>query len=246
MTGSLALQLYTLREALAQDYEETICQVAAMGYQAVETAGFPGTTPAAARQLFDSLGLEICSAHVGLPLGEQQNQVLDEMAVLGCRYMVCAWLDPQRYYQSLDGVKAACELLNQADKITHRAGYHFAYHNHAFELAQIAGKPALYHMLDYLNDTVMFEIDMYWVKVGGLDPVELLHKLGHRVPLLHVKDGPAQDESANMTAVGDGTLDIPAILGASQAEWHIVELDRCDTDIWEAVRKSHHYLQRVE
>ena len=45
-----------------------------------------------------------------------------------------------------------------------------------------------------------------------------------------------------MVAVGEGTLDFDAIAQASAAEWWIVELDECATDMLEAVRKSYAYL----
>ena len=46
-----------------------------------------------------------------------------------------------------------------------------------------------------------------------------------------------------MVAVGSGTLDIPAILSsAPTARWHIVELDRCATDMMTAVADSYRYL----
>jgi len=47
-----------------------------------------------------------------------------------------------------------------------------------------------------------------------------------------------------MVALGEGVMDIPALLQASagHAEWLIVELDSCDTDMVEAVRRSYQYL----
>src|SRR5688572_2332767 len=41
MTTPIALQLYTLRDPLAQDYEGTVRKVADMGYVGVETANLP-------------------------------------------------------------------------------------------------------------------------------------------------------------------------------------------------------------
>jgi uncharacterized membrane protein len=58
---------------------------------------------------------------------------------------------------------------------------------------------------------------------------------------LHIKDGPAVKD-APMVAVGDGTLDFVAIAQSSAAEWWIVELDECATDMLEAVQKSYTYL----
>lgn len=49
-----------------------------------------------------------------------------------------------------------------------------------------------------------------------------------------------------MVAVGQGSLDIPAILDANPSvAWHIVELDRCDTDVMTALRDSRDYLSAL-
>ena len=47
-----------------------------------------------------------------------------------------------------------------------------------------------------------------------------------------------------MVAVGDGEMDFSQIVEASHgiSDWLIVELDRCETDIMEAVEKSYNYL----
>ena len=42
---NISVQLYSVREMLAVDFAGTVRKIAAMGYQGVETAGFPGTTP---------------------------------------------------------------------------------------------------------------------------------------------------------------------------------------------------------
>jgi sugar phosphate isomerase/epimerase len=86
-------------------------------------------------------------------------------------------------------------------------------------------------------------VDTYWVKVAGHDPAAVLRQLGNRAPLLHIKDGPADGTQSAMTAVGAGVLDWQAIIPAgSAAEWLIVELDRCDTDMLQAVADSYTYL----
>jgi len=58
-----------------------------------------------------------------------------------------------------------------------------------------------------------------------------------------VKDGPADAPPSPMVAVGDGAVDIPAVLAAAPgARWHVVELDRCATDMFEAVERSYDFL----
>jgi sugar phosphate isomerase/epimerase len=246
MTISPALQLYTVREQLAKDFAGTIRKIASYGYRAVETAGFGDGGPQAAKALFDELGLKVVASHSGLPIGDDKNQILDTVKLMESPYIICAWLDPATYYSNLDGIKQACEMLNQANEHVQAAGLKLAYHNHWFELAIIAGKPAYQHMLDYLEPEISFELDTYWIQVGGQDPVQVIKELGQRAALLHLKDGPANGTEAAMTALGTGAIDIPAILAASQAEAHIVELDRCNTDMMQAVQESFNYLKGLE
>ena len=116
------------------------------------------------------------------------------------------------------------------------------YHNHWFEFVQVDGRSAFDLFLEALDPRIVLEIDIYWAQTGGVDPAALVKELGPRVPLLHVKDGPCTEADA-MVAVGDGRVDVPGVLGANDAvEWHIVELDRCDTDMWGAVERSYEYL----
>lgn len=243
MKPGVALQLYSVREALAEDFEGTIRRVAALGYSAVETAGFAGVTPQAAARLFRSLGLAVSSAHTPLPLGDKQKPALDLLAALGVRRAVCAWMPPERF-ATLDDIRAVAGELNQAAAVFARHDIAFHYHNHWFELWPVEGKPGLLHLLDHLDPGVLLEVDIYWAQTGGSDPAGLLASLGPRAPLLHVKDGPALVE-APMTALGEGVIDIPAALDAASAEWLIVELDRCATDMFEAVGKSYRYLQSL-
>ncbi len=59
----LGLQLYSVRELLAQDYEGTLKQVAALGYKEVEAAGFYNRTPNQVKAALRSAGLAMPSSH---------------------------------------------------------------------------------------------------------------------------------------------------------------------------------------
>ncbi|MDQ7028094.1 MAG: sugar phosphate isomerase/epimerase [Anaerolineae bacterium] len=237
---SIAVQLYSVREDLAQDFDGTMRRVAAMGYSNVETAGFTITTKQA-KATFDSLNITVVAAHLPLPLGDMKNNVLDTIGIYGCEYLVCAYLSADDYFQSVDAVKRAADLLNEANVVAQANNLTLLYHNHWWESALLDGKPAYQYLADYTEDTVGFEIDTYWVQTGGLNPVDVIQELGSRVPILHLKDGAATTEAA-MVALGDGVMDFDAIFAASQANWHIVELDRCDSDMLQAVAKSYQYL----
>jgi sugar phosphate isomerase/epimerase len=241
MPAPVALQLYSVREYAQEDFEASVRRVAEIGYAGVEPAGFPGTTPEKAGQLFADLGLEVPSAHVALPLGDQQDEVISTMDAIGCSTIVSGkgpddFATPSR-------IKATCDLFNEANQVARSHGMTFGLHNHWWEYTKVEGRYVYEAMLEYLDPTIHFEIDTYWVQTAGVDPAKIVEQLGERAPLLHIKDGPCVKDEP-MTAVGDGVVDVPAVVAAGKpvTEWLIVELDRCATDMMEAVARSYSYL----
>ncbi len=243
MAAPIAIQLYTVRAEAEKGYEAVIRKIADMGYVGVETAGFPGTTAEAAGKLFQELGLQVPSAHIKLPLGDDKNEVLDTLGAIGAKRMVCPFRPPEDF-SSLDAIKATCDTLNQAAAVASENGLQFAYHNHWWEYQQLDGRNVNEIMLENLDSSVLLELDTYWVKVGGQDPVSVVKALGSRAPLLHIKDGPADDSKSDMVAVGQGVMDWHSLIPAAAAttDWVIVELDRCATDMLTAVSESYAYL----
>ncbi len=243
MTKPIALQLYTVREQLAHDFTGVMRRIADMGYVGVETASFPeGVTTAQAKALFDELGLAVCAAHAPLPLGEQKEETLERLAALGCQRLVCAWLPPDEY-QSVDSIRRLCDRVNEAGDVAAAHGLTLLMHNHWFEFEPVAETRPYKLWLDYLHPAVEFELDAYWVQVGGVEPLTAVADLGARLTLLHVKDGPADNTQSSMTAVGQGKMNYEAIIpAAAAADWMIVELDRCATDMLTAVQQSYTYL----
>lgn len=244
MAAPIALQLYTVRkEAEKEGYANVVRKVAAMGYAGVEPAGFPGSNAAEAAKLFKELGLAVPAAHVPLPVGEKKNETIDVMKTLGSQRAISG-LGPKDF-ATLDLAKAACDKFNEAAANCKAAGLQFGIHNHWWEYQPVEGKMPYKILLERCDPSIFFEIDTYWVKTGGCDPVAIVKEMGKRAPLLHVKDGPAQ-QKVPQTAVGDGTLDFTAIVKAAgnNVEWLIVELDECATDMMEAVRKSINFLKQ--
>jgi len=242
MAIPIALQLYTVREALARDFARVMKKVADIGYVGVEPIfDLPGTTTAEAARLFREMGLEVPSAHTPLPVGKDKNRVLDFMAAMNCQRIVSG-KGPEGF-ETMGLVRQTCDLFNEAHAVAAENGLAFGIHNHWWEFAQVEGRYVYQVMLEHLDPGVFFEIDTYWVKTAGLDPAKVVKELGPRAPLLHVKDGPAVRDEPHV-AVGDGGLDFPSIVQAAEGAvaWLIVELDHCATDMLAAVEKSYQYL----
>jgi sugar phosphate isomerase/epimerase len=240
----LGVQLYSVRDALAEDFEGVMRRVADVGYAAVEFAGVYGSGgPAQAAALARSLGMEVIAAHLGLPEGDDMSASLDVAKALGARYWVVPWLPPETFATQAQ-VSALVERLNRAGRAAQREGITLLYHNHWFEFEPVealGGLTPFEAMLPELDPAVGFEVDLYWVRTAGNDPAATLAGLGERAPLLHLKDGPANLTDA-MVALGDGVMDYPSLLPHARAQWLLVELDRCDGDIFEALERSYAYV----
>lgn len=241
MPAPIALQLYTVREQLAKNFRDVVTRIAEMGYVGVEPAGFPGIAPDEASDLFAELGLEVCSMHTQLPIGKQKNEVIEVAKELEVTRIISS--TGRDSFSSMDEVKKLCDRWNQASEIAAENDLELGLHNHWWEFTEVEGRSGFDLLIENLDPAVFFQVDTYWVNTGGGDSVEVLEKLEDRAPLVHIKDGPC-DPQADMQPIGEGKMDFPPIVEASKgtAEWLIVELDRCATDMMEAVEKSYSYL----
>lgn len=239
----ISVQLYSLREETAADFPAVLTRLGAKGFVGVELAGFGSLTPPQLHKALDDAGLAVSSAHVGFQDEAEFAAALDEHQLLGCDTVVIPALS-HKAFADVDAVRATADRVNALERVARERGMTLGYHNHWWELTKMPdGRPALLHLFDLLSPTVFAEVDIYWAQVGGSDPKEVVTELGSRVGLLHVKDGPADEPPSPMVAVGDGAVDVPGVLGASpSARWHIVELDRCETDMFDAVERSYDYL----
>lgn len=242
MTKPIALQLYTIRDALKADFEGSLRRVAALGYAGVEFAGVYGESPADAARLCRDLGLQIIGAHLPMPVGDHQQQVLDTAAALGINTLVCPWL-PQEQFRYVESINRVCDELNAANEVARANGFRFGYHNHDGEFRPADDNVlAFNHMQRLLEPSIFFEVDVFWVKFAGTDPVVVLNDLGARAPFVHLKDGGDQGGEP-MRKFGDGIVDIPAVVrAAAAAEWLIVELDNYAGDPFEAVEYNIRFL----
>jgi sugar phosphate isomerase/epimerase len=264
----LGLQLYSVRDLLPKDYEGTLRQLGALGYQEVEAAGFFGHTPAQAKQAMDKAGLRCVSAHYALKeLLPKLDETIQYGKELGLNYIVCAapWLkDPSkvkdpgsreaRDKMTLDDWRWNTEQFNRIGERVHAAGMKFAYHNHTAEFRSENG--VLFYD-DIMRQTdpakVQMEMDCGWVVVGGGNPVELLTKYSSRICMLHVKEfkisGPASNAAPPpSTEMGRGSIDyVPIFNAAKNADIkHIfVEQEEFDVPPMDALKIDADYMKAL-
>ena len=275
-THPLGAELYTVRNVMPTAADQTLKSIAEIGYREVETDR--GTLLQIA-PLLKKYGLKPVSCHIETPLitgnwkpwvamaarrktpyaseGSTLQQAMEDLKKHGVEYMVMAYLLPQER-GDLDYFKQMADKMNSAGAQAHAAGLEFCYHNHCFEFRGEHGQRPIDILLERLDrKTVGLELDVFWVSVGGNDPVEMLKQNAGRVPLVHLKDKakdtPVLYEEAKATAqtfkeVGAGALDFSAILKAAAAggaKHYFVEQDQTPGDPVASLKQSYDYVRAL-
>lgn len=243
MSTPIALQLYTLREALLdRGLEDTLGRVADLGYVGVQPFDLDPFGAERTRGLCDALGLKVASLHAPLACGDERQVVVETALALGTPSVVSS--SQPADVATAGSLARFCDRVEEARAALAEHGVSVGLHNHWWELEPVGGVLPYDVLRERLHDDVFFEVDVYWAETAGVNAAELVADLGPRAPLLHVKDGPAR-QGEPMVAVGDGSLDIADIVtaGLPHTRWLIVELDECATDMFTAVARSIEYLR---
>ncbi len=246
----ISVQLYTLRDLVSQDLAGTLKSLNKIGFGAAELAGFGNLKSAAdVKKAFDDAGMKVSGAHVGIEQLESDIAgVIRDHHALGNKNVIIPWLDESRRKDAA-AWRTLAESCNRFGAALAAEGLTLAYHNHDFEFKQYDGKYALDIVWEHADPKLLkSELDVYWVKRGGVDPAAYIRQLGSRVKLIHLKDLAAGPEQ-KFAPVGEGTLDFKSIADAAAAagvEWGAVEQDDCyGQDPLENVAISYRNLQKL-
>lgn len=248
---SIGVQLYTVRKEINKDLIGTLKKVADIGYTSIELAGyrdgkFYGSSPKEFKSIANDLGLKVISSHNGIR-PELIEKIVEDNVSLGVEYTVLPYLgNTQR--KTLDDYKKLSESFNTYGEICKKAGIKFAYHNHAFEFDVMDDKIPYDVLLEGTDpDLVKFEMDLYWLKKAGKDPLDYFDNYPGRFTMWHVKD--MDPASGKYTEVGSGNIDFKEIFNnapKSGMQYFFVELDNSERPALESIKISYDYLNRAE
>lgn len=186
----IGLQLYSLRDQFSKDVPGTMARIKSMGIREIEIGGTYGLSFPEFIKLIAENNLRVVSFGTSFErLAEFPQAVADEARSYGAQFVVCFWLPHQGETFTIDDVKKAAEVMNKAGKILAQNGLLLCYHPHGYEF-QPYEKGTLFQPLMEAFDKryVYFEMDVFWIKQAGQDPLALLKKYPSRWILLHLKD----------------------------------------------------------
>jgi len=268
----LSVQLYSVRDALAQDPDATIARLAALGLREVEVFDFVRRAPELAA-VFGRNGVRARTGHAsllsdGLPFNDPalaaadqpkppgNDEVFAAARALGVEIVIDPFVAPERWLTERE-VLATAARLNAAAERAAELGLRVGYHNHSQEfVASFSGVSAYELFAQNLRDDVVLELDLYWAATARQGVTALLGRLGGKVRALHLKDGVVGDDpfrpgaarmdpaTLDQRPAGQGELPLLEYLAAApEVEFGVIEFDHyAGGDIFDGISASVDYF----
>lgn len=203
------------------------------GYVVMEISNYNASTGTVAGEyspvdyaaLAEEYGMDIISSHTRAQFDVNDvegsltawGKIFDDHKAMGCKYVI---FPMNMWPGTLEEVKEGCDLMNKIGEEANKRGLKFGYHNHNMEFGKIGDTDQVLEDFLITNtdpDKVFFQMDVYWVTVGGADPVTYLKKYPDRFKVLHIKDDYVIGES--------GKIDFEAIFNQfytnGQEDWFV-------------------------
>lgn len=236
------LQLYSVRDQAIADMEGTLAAVAAMGYEAVEFAGFFGHSAETVAAWLKKYGLFVSGTHTSANdlVPEKVEETIAYHKAIGNQNIIIPGYDTS----TKEKLDAFIALVNEAQPKLAAAGIRLGYHNHSHEFLLRPDGIRVHDEL-WARTDMFFEIDTYWAYVAGRDPVAMLREKQARVPVIHLKDG---DLCHDGRALGEGFAPVAAVQKTAKelGIYMVVESEGQQPDGLSEVGRCIRYLKGLE
>jgi sugar phosphate isomerase/epimerase len=226
MSLPISLQLYSLRDDSPVDFPGVIAKVAAMGYDAVEFAGYHGHSASDLRAILDQHGLVCSGTHTGWNLLDDEHfgETIATHATLGTKNIIIPWL-PLELHSTAD---ATLELSEKLTELTHKVeaeGFRLGFHAHDADMKPLDdGRSTWYILAENTPSSFILQFDTANAMHGGSDPVQPLLDWPGRGVTVHLKEYPFDGSE-----IGEGKVPFAEVLKAlpvAGTEWVVVEQEQ--------------------
>ena len=216
----IGAQMYSVRNHCQNAGEMLTCLkvLKTMGYNCCQLSAHSRDISAEQlRDMLDESGMTCACTHIGFQeMEEDIDKVIREHKLWNCAYPGIGGL-PGEFRGGSEGY---IEFAKRASKVAEKLldnGLHFIYHNHAFEFERFekVGKTGLELLMENCSPAVQFELDLYWVQMGGGSPLEWIEKVRGRMEVVHFKEMNGSRESRGVIApIGKGNMNWSALMAA--------------------------------
>lgn len=224
----IAVQLYSVRDDCAKDYDAALAQVAKMGFDGVEFAGYHkyGGKARELRQRLDDLNLKVAATHIGTGSlrDEQLKQTIEFHQIIGCKFLI---VPGDGDFTHPEKSKALAETFNKAAQILKPLKMACGYHNHTGEFKKDGDKTYWDLFAERTTKDVVLQQDCGWTAAAGLDPVEMMKRYAGRMKSTHFKPTVVGDDKSKKAILGQDSVNWAAVYAAccefGGTEWVTIE-----------------------
>lgn len=225
----IGVQLYSVRNDCAKDFDAALAQIAKMGFIGVEFAGYHSYSgkPKELRKRLDDLGLKGVSTHIGTGSFQpsELQKTIDFHQIVGCKYLI---VPGDRDFTDPDKSLKLAEVFNKTAEALKPLGMLCGYHNHTKEFIKVGDQTYYDLFAARTSDDVVLQQDCGWSAAAGLQPAELMKKFPGRTKLVHFKPTVLKDDKDKKKAIiGEDSVDWVATLAGCRTvggtEWILVE-----------------------
>lgn len=225
----LSVQLWSIKDDVAKDFEGTLKKLKAMGFQGVEFAGNFGpyaNDPKGLKAFLEKTGLKASGAHVHFDklTPETFDATVAFYKAIDCNYLIIP-MDKRAF--TPEGAKEVAAELEALQKKLAPHGMHTGYHNHKPEMLGDKGKTPWDVIGTGTSQGVILQQDVGWTEVAGKDPVEFVKAYPGRTITTHYKASAPEPGNKEHPIIGQDTTDWKALIQANKTVggtlWLVVE-----------------------
>ncbi|TWT79206.1 Inosose dehydratase [Planctomycetes bacterium CA13] len=222
----IALQLYSIRDDCAKDFDAALAWCAEVGFDAVEFAGYHNYSGKAAslKNRLDQLGLKVAATHIGTGTlqGDELTKTIDFHQTIGCKYLI---VPGDGRFSNKEKSRELAEIFNGAAEKLAPAGMKCGYHNHTHEFKKDGDKTFWELFAERTSDLVVLQQDVGWTTAARVDPVKMIRQFPGRSQVIHCK--PTVVDGQGKAILGQDSVKwepiFQACMDVGETEWYTVE-----------------------
>jgi len=244
----IGAQLIIWGNRIKEDLPGVLNEVSSIGYEGIEADIATFERIKDPKELLAAKGLSLAGLHTGLENIDEKSieTALNILQKLDGHYLIFSGAGGKENVE--ENYRRSSRLLEKIGKKAKAYEVKVCYHNHWQEIINDAMGIRII-CEETSPEFVSLCVDTYWVKCGGLSPVEFIKKHLDRVSYLHLKDGTEEGmKRYEFKELGQGIIDFPAIINVAKKaniEWYVVEQDRTDKTPKESMEISRKYLKTL-
>ena len=215
------------------DVAGNLKQLAAMGYDGVEFAGYYGLEGEQLKAMLDDAGLRCAGAHTGMQ--QLEGEAFEATVEINRKLDNTRLIIPSA---NMNELEKTIERMNAIYERAKACGMQTGFHNHTSEFETVDGVTKLDLIFSQTPADFLVQIDIGWATAAEQDVAALLRKYAGRIETVHVKEFNPDNPAA---VVGEGQVDWPAVMAQLEAEsriqWYVVEQERYAVGPMDSARK---------